>query len=607
MKQKLKRLFSAYGFLLGTLYQTAPVMVIMTFVAAVLLGVIQTPLTLYVNSHIFNDGLLVAQGKMAFGQYSFLLVLFALTALLPPVVNDIFIGGYVQFRSLLILRSAFREKMLQKIKRMKYAHFEDEKSIEIIDKAYNRAENSARHMFPMYVTWTLSSIVGAAGVIVYLARVRWWLVLTVVIPWVLEIIQRVRDNYSVYDEMELYWKQEHSYGILADFLRRREYLKDNKVFGLSEHLTETYRKRLNARNRQYEGFYFKHLKRVLLKQNITKIGVLFNIFLLLYLFLQGQLDVGMFIALTLYIYQNVYNTLNGCAVFFAASGYHINFFEYYEKYLSLSEDDAGECTDEVPEKLSIEFKDVWFRYPNTERDILKGLTFRIEPGERISLVGENGEGKSTMIKLLLGLFVPDKGEILLNGKPLLSYSSEARSRMFGVVFQDFVKYDISFRENVQVGDISNHSEEAFREAVEKSGLTEVLAKLPNGADTLLGREFENGVDLSGGQWQRIAMARAFLGDKPALILDEPTSQLDPIAESDLYTEFAEMSAGRTTIFITHRLASTMITDRILVISEGRIAENGPHDQLVKTGGIYARMYEAQKQWYVKEEGQVTAV
>ncbi len=222
-------------------------------------------------------------------------------------------------------------------------------------------------------------------------------------------------------------------------------------------------------------------------------------------------------------------------------------------------------------------------------------------------MGENGEGKSTMIKLLLGLFVPDKGEILLNGKPLLSYSSEARSRMFGVVFQDFVKYDISFRENVQVGDISNHSEEAFREAVEKSGLTEVLAKLPNGADTLLGREFENGVDLYGGQWQRIAMARAFLGDKPALILDEPTSQLDPIAESDLYTEFAEMSAGRTTIFITHRLASTMITDRILVISEGRIAENGPHDQLVKTGGIYARMYEAQKQWYVKEEGQVTAV
>ncbi|MCI9455914.1 MAG: ABC transporter ATP-binding protein [Oscillospiraceae bacterium] len=607
MKQKLKRLFSAYGFLLGTLYQTAPVMVIMTFVAAVLLGVIQTPLTLYVNSHIFNDGLLVAQGKMAFGQYSFLLVLFALTALLPPVVNDIFIGGYVQFRSLLILRSAFREKMLQKIKRMKYAHFEDEKSIEIIDKAYNRAENSARHMFPMYVTWTLSSMVGAAGVIVYLARVRWWLVLTVVIPWVLEIIQRVRDNYSVYDELESYWKQEHSYGILADFLRRREYLKDNKVFRLSEHLTETYRKRLNARNRQYEGFYFKHLKRVLLKQNITKIGVLFNILLLLYLFLQGQLDVGMFIALTLYIYQNVYNTLNGCAVFFAASGYHINFFEYYEKYLSLSEDDAGECTDEVPEKLSIEFKDVWFRYPNTERDILKGLTFRIEPGERISLVGENGEGKSTMIKLLLGLFVPDKGEILLNGKPLLSYSSEARSQMFGVVFQDFVKYDISFRENVQVGDISNHSEEAFREAVEKSGLTEVLAKLPNGADTLLGREFENGVDLSGGQWQRIAMARAFLGDKPALILDEPTSQLDPIAESDLYTEFAEMSAGRTTIFITHRLASTMITDRILVISEGRIAENGPHDQLVKTGGIYARMYEAQKQWYVKEEGQVTAV
>ncbi len=497
--------------------------------------------------------------------------------------------------------------MLQKIKKMKYAHFEDERSVEIIEKAYNRSETSARHMFPMYVTWTLSSMIGAAGVIIYLAHVRWWLVLTVVFPWALETIQRAKDNYNIYDELELYWKQEHSYGTLANFLRRREYLKDNKVFGLSDYLTGTYRKRLNARNKQYEGFFFKHLREVILKRNITKISVLLNIFLLLYLFLHGQLDVGMFIAMTLYIYQSVYETLTGCIIFFAASGMHINFFEYYDKYLNLSEDDAGECTDDVPKNISIEFKDVWFRYPNTQRDILKGLSFRIEPGERISLVGENGEGKSTMTKLLLGLFVPDRGEILINGRPLLSYSSEARSRMFGAVFQDFAKYDISFRENIQTGDIASNSEEAFQDAVKKAGLTEVVEALPNGADTMLGREFENGIDLSGGQWQRIAMARAFLGDKPALILDEPTSQLDPIAESDLYTEFADMSAGRTTIFITHRLASTMITDRILVISDGKIAENGPHDELVKTGGIYAQMYEAQKQWYVKSEGQVTAV
>ncbi len=607
MKQKLKRLFSAYGNLLGVLYQSAPVMVIMTFVAAVVLGLIQTPLTLYVNSHIFNDGLLVAQGKITFQQYVPVLVLFAVISLFPILIEHIFIFGYVEKRSILILRSDFRGKMLQKIKKMKYAHFEDERSIEIIEKAYNRSENSARHMFPMYVTFTLSSMIGAAGVIIYLARVRWWLVLTVVFPWVLEIIQRAKDNYNIYDELELYWKQEHSYGTLADFLRRREYLKDNKVFGLSEHLTETYRKRLNARNKQYEGFFFKHLKNVILKRNITKVSVLLNIFLLLCLFLYGQVDVGMFIALTLYIYQKVYATLTGCTIFFVASGMHINFFEYYDKYLNLSEDDMGECTDGVPKNISIEFKDVWFRYPNTEQDILKGLTFRIEPGERISLVGENGEGKSTMTKLLLGLFVPNKGEILINGKPLLSYSSEARSRMFGVVFQDFARYDISFRENVQVGDIVNCSEQAFLDAVKKAGLTEVVENLPNRADTMLGREFENGVDLSGGQWQRIAMARAFLGDKPALILDEPTSQLDPIAESDLYTEFADMSAGRTTIFITHRLASTMITDRILVISDGKIAENGPHDELVKAGGIYAQMYESQKQWYVRSEGQVMAL
>ena len=285
---------------------------------------------------------------------------------------------------------------------------------------------------------------------------------------------------------------------------------------------------------------------------------------------------------------------------FSASGYHIQFFNYYDKYFALSEEEQGEIQD-APEQASIEFRDVWFRYPGTDRDILKGMSFRIEAGEKISVVGENGEGKSTMIKLLLGLFAPDRGEILINGRTLSDYSDRARGQIFGTVFQDFVRYSIAVEENVMLGDLEHGDQEAYRRAVKRAGAEEFINRLPNGKDTLLGRDFEGGVDLSGGQWQRIAMARALMGDKPVLILDEPTSQLDPVTESRLYQEFAEMAEEKTAVFITHRLASTMITDRIYVLSDGKVAECGSHGELMERRGIYAEMFESQKKWYQQGE------
>jgi ATP-binding cassette subfamily B protein len=257
----------------------------------------------------------------------------------------------------------------------------------------------------------------------------------------------------------------------------------------------------------------------------------------------------------------------------------------------------------MPESLDIEFRDVWFRYPGTDRDILKGLTFTVRDGEKASIVGENGEGKSTMIKLLLGLYTPDRGEIRIGGRNLADFPPHMRAKLFGAVFQDFPRYSITLKENIGIGDIDTIGEEAkIREAARKGNVDAFADTLSKGYDTLLGRDFEGGVDLSGGQWQRIAIARALMGDKPILILDEPTSQLDPVAEADLYREFAAMAEDRTALFITHRLGSTMITDRIFVIDGGRVAESGTHDELMRAEGIYARMFNAQKQWYQRNEG-----
>lgn len=601
----MKRLLKAYEDLLGTIYREAPIMVVLTFIAAIVSGLL-TPLAIFVNSHIFNDGISVASGKMAFAQYIPYLVLFVIIAILPSIINEVFIYGYVEPRAQLIIRTTFRGKMLQKIKKMKYEHFESEASMEIIDKAYNRADNSTRHMFPMYIVWTLSSIVASIGALYYLYQVQWWLVLTVLVPFIAESILATKTNFNIYDELEKYWNQQRRYGILGGFFKSREYIRENKLFDASDYLIDTYQTRLHNRNKEYEKYYFKHLKRHFTKYNITKIAPIVNVILLLLLFVNGQMSIGIFITLSMLMFGEIYMRLGGCSIFFRASGYHINFFDYYNKYFNLSEDTRGSC-DEMPEQFDIAFQDVWFHYPNTERDILKGLSFHIQNGEKVSIVGENGEGKSTMVKLLLGLFVPDRGEILLNGKPLDSYSSHARSKIFGPVFQDFMKYSITARENVFIGDIEKCNDgDAFDTATQKAKAHDFIAGLENGADTVLGRDFEGGTDLSGGQWQRIAIARAFMGDKPVVILDEPTSQLDPVAESNLYQEFAQMADGKTAIFISHRLASTVITDRIFVIHNGMVTENGTHEELMQQNLMYAQMFESQKQWYQKSGVTVNA-
>ncbi len=596
----MKRIFSAYRELLSIIYQESPFVVLSAIIAAIIMGA-AAPVSIWVNSQIFNLGLLVAGGTMQFASYIPYLVLFVILMLLPVVVGDLFIYGYVEPRSQLILRTAYKGKMLQKLKKMRYEHLESAESMEIIDKAYNRTENSARHMFPMYVKVTVTSLIATIGTLSIIASVRWWLLLTVLLPFALEAWFRAKNNYNIYDELESYWQKEREYSILGSMLQSREYVKENHLFQSSDFLIDTYRKRLNQRNRIYERFYFKHLRRNFTGYNVIRAAQIGNALLLLYLYTIGDISIGLLISLTLTIFTSLYSWdgLGGCATLFLASGYHIKFFEYYDKYFALSEDEYGE-DNELPKDFTIEFDNVYFTYPGTEKQILKGLNLTIKHGEKVSIVGENGEGKTTMIKLLLGLFTPDSGTIRIGGKKLSDYTPEIRQKLFGPVFQDFVKYSIPLSENIGVGDARHvDDEKAILEAMKKAQVDSFLGDLPNGAQTLLGRDFDDGVDLSGGQWQRIAIARAFMGDKPILILDEPTSQLDPMAESRIYSEFRQMSEGKTAIFITHRLGSTMITDRILVLSDGQVIKSGSHDELMAQGGLYADMFHSQKQWYIK--------
>jgi ATP-binding cassette, subfamily B, bacterial len=246
----------------------------------------------------------------------------------------------------------------------------------------------------------------------------------------------------------------------------------------------------------------------------------------------------------------------------------------------------------------IEFRDVSFSYPGSERPILRNVSFKIDPKERIALVGANGQGKTTLVKLLARLYEPSAGAIYLDGVNLREYPTEELWKRISVIFQDFVKYELTAGENIAVGRIADLCNvDRLRDAARASGADETLAKLPNGFDQLLGRRFEGGVDLSGGEWQRLAIARAYLRQAGILILDEPTAALDARAEHEIYTRFSDLATDHIVLLISHRFSTVKIAHRILVLDEGTIREEGTHHELLARGGLYAGMFELQAENY----------
>jgi ATP-binding cassette subfamily B protein len=251
-----------------------------------------------------------------------------------------------------------------------------------------------------------------------------------------------------------------------------------------------------------------------------------------------------------------------------------------------------------PIQHGFEFRNVSFRYPGSSRLILEGLNFHLRPGERVALIGENGEGKTTIVKLLTRLYDPVEGQVLLDGVDLREYSLEDLYREIGVIFQDYMRYEMTARENIAVGRIELLDNlQVLRQSAEKSMAADVVGKLPSGYEQMLGRRFDGGVDLSGGEWQKVALARAYLRDAQVLILDEPTSALDARSEYEVFQRFAELTAGKMALFISHRFSTVRMADRIVVLENGRIAEEGDHEALTQLGGRYAEMFELQAASY----------
>jgi ATP-binding cassette subfamily B protein len=258
-----------------------------------------------------------------------------------------------------------------------------------------------------------------------------------------------------------------------------------------------------------------------------------------------------------------------------------------------------------PIREGFEFRDVWFRYDGTGEEgwVLKGVSFHVRPGERWALVGGNGAGKTTLIKLMLRLYEPTRGEILLDGRPLAAYDPSEYQREVGVIFQDFVRYDMSAEQNIAVGRIAALAADPeaaagpIEDAAQRSLASAVIDTLPQRYRTMLGRRFDGGVDLSGGQWQKVALARAYLRDAQVLILDEPTAALDARAEFEVFQRFSGLTRDKIAILISHRFSTVRMADRILVLENGRVLEEGSHEELIARGGRYEELFSMQAAGY----------
>ncbi|WP_409344803.1 ABC transporter ATP-binding protein [Paenibacillus sp. MBLB4367] len=383
-------------------------------------------------------------------------------------------------------------------------------------------------------------------------------------------------------------------------LVRRDSAKEIRIFNLGKHLLEKWRD------------LFFQVRHIQLRQSIVEgvIGATGNLFLtiaslsvalvLVWQINAGKLTLGDYVALTgaVITVQGFIGSFGMTLGQIYEKSLYLNNLDHFLNKIEVKIENGGESPFPKGNYSKIYINNLTFSYPGQDRIILDNISLEIKKGERIAIVGENGAGKTTFVNCLLGLYPTNLGQIVIGDTALNNIDKKSYREHVVVVFQDFVKYLYGIRENVGFGNVSElNNDMKIYSSLEKAGLKDALSFFKNGIDTNLGLELKGGHELSGGQWQRMAIARAFMREADIVILDEPTSSLDPLAELDIFSRFLELSTGRTTIMVSHRLGPARLADKILVLKNGKLIEKGNHDELMGIHGEYRNMFQSQAEWY----------
>ena len=486
--------------------------------------------------------------------------------------------------------------IIEKASKLRYAYIEDANYYDLLTRMNEQAENALQTGCNALL-YLLTVLFQALGIVLSIFVHMWWAAavsMVMMLFIVLLAIKAGKVNYRVGQEIT---KDKRYHEYLYEVLTDREHVYERTLFNYSDYIEKVYQHIYDKNYKKLSTTYLLWYIRTKLGSFATTILVIILISVLLSLVLQSVLTIGVFISLVnalLRFIQHISWDLSYNLELF------VSFREYVRElhqFLSLEEevDDTQETVDRT--FTSITFDNVSFKYPGSTTYTLKNLSLNLCRNGHYAFVGANGSGKTTIVKLLTGLYRDYEGHILIDGKELKDCTGAEIRALFAGVYQDFARYPISLRDNIYLGHMEHSDDDADEFILQELGIPELAKALPYGMETHLGKIEETGVDISGGQWQLIAIARAISNHAPFLILDEPTAALDPMHESSLYTEFSRWSQQRTSLIISHRLGSTKLAQEIFVIQQGCVVESGSHEHLLQKEGLYAQMYESQRSWY----------
>ncbi|MBR9845210.1 MAG: ABC transporter ATP-binding protein [Algicola sp.] len=487
--------------------------------------------------------------------------------------------------------------IIKKTNQINISLLEDSEFYDKLERA--RTQTTGRVGLMSNVLGQAQSTISIATLVAGLIYFEPYLIILLVLSIIPSFINEVRFSQQQYSLARSWTSERRELDYLRFIGANDKTAKEIKLFGLTDFVVDRFR------NLSEE--YYQLNKTLAIKR--SALGFLFNVLgslsyygayvFIIYRVLSGAITLGELTFLSGSFNRLMRNLQDFFSKFTRISESALYLKDYFD-FIDISV--ASKVKEDVPLPKHItkgfEFKDVRFAYPNSETEILKGITFNLKAGEKLAFVGQNGAGKTTLIKLLLRFYEPTSGEILLDGININRFNIAEYQEYFGVIFQDFFRYEFTVKENIAIGKIAElENQNKIENAAELSLANEVVSELKHGYDQQLGKRFANGQELSGGQWQKVALARAYMKNAEVMILDEPTSALDARAESDVFGRFIGLTEGKTSIIISHRFSTVRQADRILVLENGKVLEIGTHQELMKNQTLYSELFTLQAEGY----------
>ncbi|QNU66227.1 ABC transporter ATP-binding protein [Ruminiclostridium herbifermentans] len=582
--------------LLRLIAQASPICMMLNIILSIIHTIMSTAIMALATANFVDTATVILKGERPHDD-----IYIPLFLLLLVLGVNTTIGAVVQLvgsRINLNLQRKLKPVMVRIHAALEFKHIENAESWELISRVSRDPIKSIMDGFGALIQF-MQIMISVVSILILIVAHVWWAAITIIAfstPMFILSTWAGKKNYQAGREAEKFNRRTE---YLNEVLTGRDAVDERTLFGYGNNVSKRWQE-------QYEAGRILQLKVMAKTFIILKCSSLLLALIALLIALtlispvvSGELSAGMYMG----IVSVVFSLINQLGWQMSWALEHISKAGEYMRDLSafiMLNDDEGALSEPDIEPISLnmlEFRNVRFRYPSSERYILDGLSFSLQAGRHYAFVGKNGAGKTTITKLITGLYKDYEGEILINGKELRQYPASTLKAMFSVVYQDFAKYYISLRDNIAIGNLADMTAPCLTDVIKFAGLDETIAELKDGIDTPLGKILEGGQDISGGQWQRIAIARSLNSRAPVKMLDEPTSALDPISESQIYSEFEKLMEGKTTVLISHRLGSTKLADEILVIDDGKVIERGTHDELMGQNGQYANMFEAQRGWY----------